>query len=127
MAMKRANCKKVIGMNKMQYMYKNRLVAEYAFDVAKNKVYITQVGQELMDKPFGDLKAVSMKVFENFLESRCFPKQRHGCGDLLNALELETYDPFAIVAKTYGRQWDDYYWLKYEGDETIYDNIKLRP
>ena len=80
-----------------------------------------------MDKPFGDADFVSMKVFAEFLESRCFPKQRHGCEDLLRALELEAYDPFAIVAKTHGRQWDDYYWLKYEGDETTYDSIKLRP
>ena len=113
-------------MNKMQYLYKDRLVAEYVFDIAKKRVYITQIGQELMDKPFGSADSVSMKIFEEFLESRCFPKQRHGCKDLLKALELETYDPFAIVAKTYGRQWDDYYWLKYEGDITTYDKIKLR-
>ena len=118
---------KVVLMSKMQYMYKDRLVAEYVFDIAKNRVHVKQIGQELMDKPFGDAEVVSMSAFEDFLESRCFPRQRHGCKDLLAALELESYDPFSIVAITYGRQWDDYYWLRSEGDETSYDSIKLRP
>ena len=41
---------KELHMDKMLYMCKNRLVAEYIFDVAKNRVYISQIGHELMDQ-----------------------------------------------------------------------------
>ena len=108
------------------YMYKDELVAKYTLDSLKNKVYIEQVRNKFLDRNFGNNTVINMQEFDHFLESRCFPRQRQSCKEVLESLKLETYDPLAICLRTYGRQWDDYYWLKQEGEEISYASIKLR-
>lgn len=111
---------------KITYMYKNEPVAEITTSIDSDKVFVYQIRHELMDKPFGGLSEVSSAMLEEFLESRCFPRERHSCKQLLKELGLDIYDPLSIVLKTHGQQYDDYYWLKFEGAEVDWDDIKMR-
>ena len=113
-------------MSKFYYMNRDRVVAEFDLDFAANKVAVNQIGEELLDRPFGDSKCVSISDFMEFLESRCFPRERHGAKKLCKSLGLDTYDPLGIVTVNFGRQWDDYYWINYDGSEKDYESIKLR-
>ena len=47
-----------------------------------------------------------------FLEERCVPKTRENIGLILDELELDIFDPIAIVDKTQGRMAEDLQWLK---------------
>lgn len=44
---------------------------------------------------------------QQFLESRCVPRQRDGLHYYLTELGLETYDPLEIIRKTEGRMAED--------------------
>ena len=39
---------------------------------------------------------------------------------------LSEHNPIAIVKRTYGLIHEDYIWLKFKGDPTTYDEIKIR-
>ena len=47
--------------------------------------------------------------------------------ELLKLLDVQCYDPMAIVRKTHGIQNEDYCWLKFgDDDRTVYEDVKFR-
>lgn len=60
------------------------------------------------------------------LEGRCFPRNRANADDLLRRLELKHYHPLDIVRKTHGLMRNDYVWLRFEGEQLTYDDVKIR-
>ena len=52
--------------------------------------------------------------YEEFLESRCFPRQRDKIKLVLEDLNLPFYDPFMIIEKTEGRMAEDDFWIRIE-------------
>ena len=52
--------------------------------------------------PFGVRKSATIKDVEEFLESRCFPRQRANAKQLLHSIGLDVYDPLAICRITNG-------------------------
>ena len=66
-------------------------------------------------KAFGNKDIVSFDDFEEFLNSRCFPKSRDMLKVELERLDIPYYDPLLIIEKTNGRVDGDNYWLKIEG------------
>lgn len=53
-------------------------------------------------RPFGVREKATIKDVERFLESRCFPRQRANARQLLHAMGLDFYDPYAICRITNG-------------------------
>ena len=45
--------------------------------------------------------------FQAFLESHCVPRARDGLRHYLRELELDQYEPLAIIRKTQGRMAED--------------------
>ena len=112
---------------KFKYMYKSDCMADVEFNIRNNTVTVLNHTNDLINRPFGRSEHPDMNDLEEFLESRCFPRARANCAQLLADLKLPVYDPPAIVMATYGRQWDDYNWILFEGEEADYDrDVKLR-
>ena len=112
---------------KLKYMWKNTCVADMEISICKKKVSVINYTDNILHRPFGRNNSPTMQDLEDFLESRCFPKARANCKQLLNDLGLQAYDPLDICIATHGRQWDDYNWILFEGEELDYEkDIKLR-
>lgn len=60
------------------------------------------------------------------LEGRCWPRNRVGIEEILSSLGLETYHPLEIVKKTHGLKRTDYVWIRFEGENLTYDDVKIR-
>ncbi|MCI5502357.1 MAG: transcriptional regulator, partial [Lachnospiraceae bacterium] len=75
-------------------------------------VYIKNISSYFLNHPFGPKTEVSWDELERFLESRCFPKERPNCKELLHLLGVDSYDPWQIIRKTEGRMCEDHMWLK---------------
>jgi hypothetical protein len=60
-----------------------------------------------------------------FLLGRSFERARPDCDELLNYLGLETYNPYEIVQKTHGVCPDDYWWLKFDGEEINWSDVNV--
>lgn len=78
----------------------------------EEKIAVINETDDLLHRAFGIKAKPDWEDFEKLLESRCFPRTREDIDLILEDLELETYDPFAIVERTGGRMAEDRQWFK---------------
>ena len=114
-------------MMKLKYMWKNDCVADIEYDFMSRKVFVINYTDVIWKRPFGVHLDPSFQDFENFLESRCFPKDRVNRDQLLEDMGLFAYSPYGIVKIMHGVQSDDYGWILFEDEDLDYErDIKLR-
>ena len=83
-------------------------------DELHKKVKIRNYTQDDLLKAFGVNERPDFKTYEEFLESRCFPRSRDKMKIALEELGLPFYDPLLIVEKTQGRMAEDDFWIRIE-------------
>lgn len=108
-------------------MWRDELSAKVIVDSKRQVVDVKQYTDDILARPF--LKRdedVTVDDVMNFLEDRCFPRERVNARQLLNDLGLKSYNPLRIVKKTHGLMVDDFLWIKFRGEKVTYDNIKIR-
>lgn len=104
-------------------MWKDKKVATVRV-TTEGRISCDRYTTDPMDNPLPfDLTADSLN---HFFESRCFPRTRANAKEILKQLGLSYYTPLGIVRKTYGLQLDDFYWIRFKGEEVQWDSIKLR-
>lgn len=103
----------------------NTLVATVFVDTQEGIVKVEQFTDLIPLRPF-NMEPITIPNVIDFLESRCFPRTRANADQLLKDLGVSIYDPIAITKRTHGLQLEDYMWVRYKGDTTTYDQIKLR-
>jgi len=114
-------------MLKFKYMWKGDCTAEVTADITTKEITVVNYSDDWLMRPFGLNESPTMDDLNEFFESRCFPKSRNNCKELLQDLGLHTYDPLDICLVTYGRQWDDFNWILFDGEDVDYErDIKLR-
>ena len=77
-----------------------------------NEVSVVNHVESFLDKAFGVNETPTYEDYEEFLESRCFPRTRDKMKLVLKDLGLDYYDPYDIVKKTKGRMAEDNFWLE---------------
>jgi hypothetical protein len=107
-------------------MYKNEKFAYVEYDYTKNYIYFENYVDRPVMLPFGIKKEVTLNDLKDFFQSRCFPKERPSCKQMLRALGVPFYEPELIVRKTHGLQYEDYLWLRFDDEVINYDDIKIR-
>lgn len=96
----------------LEYYNGERLSTRITVDYRTQKVAVVNYTDDLIARAFGVNEDPSFQDYEDFLESRCFPRTRDHLKWVLQDLGLDCYDPLAIVQKTSGRMADDHMWLK---------------
>lgn len=107
---------------KFEYFHKDTLLSTVTYDPVTKKGVSVSTGSELLPFP----EHPTWKQLMNFFEDRCFERGRGDVRQILKVLELDFYDPYLIAQKTRGQLWDDFYWIRFEGDTVTYEDIKLR-
>ncbi len=98
----------------LKYMHDNTLCTLIDVDTIRKQVHIKNYVDHPMFRAFGVNTAPTYADYENFLESRCFPRTRDKMKLILQDLDLPFYDPFLIIQKTEGRMAEDHFWIKIE-------------
>ncbi len=83
-------------------------------DEIKQRVEIHNYVDDLLKRAFGRNEHPTITDYEEFLESRCFPRERDKIKIYLNELDIPFYDPLLIIEKTKGRLTDDDFWIEIE-------------
>lgn len=99
---------------RLKYMYKDRLCTVIDVDDIKQQVKIKNYVSNIMFRAFGKIDNPDYKMYEEFIESRCFPKTRDKMKLILEDMNLPFYDLFLIIEKTNGRMAEDDFWIDIE-------------
>ena len=99
---------------RLKYMYKDTLCTVIDVDDNKQKIRIKNYAENIMFRAFGKIDKPDYGMYEEFLESRCFPRTRDKMKLVLKDMNLPFYDPFLIVEKTNGRMAEDDFWIDIE-------------
>lgn len=99
---------------RLKYMHNQNLCTVIDVDEVKQLVRITNFTDNVFFRAFGKNEAPTYQDFQDFLESRCFPRSRDKMKLVLADLNLPFYDPMMIIAKTQGRMAEDNFWISME-------------
>ncbi|MBR4669513.1 MAG: helix-turn-helix domain-containing protein [Butyrivibrio sp.] len=99
---------------RMYYYYKDTVCTVIDVDEAKRLVKIKNYAKNVMFRAFGVNESPSFEDYEEFIESRCFPRTRDKMKIMLEGLGIPFYDPILIIEKTAGRMAEDDFWIKIE-------------
>lgn len=97
---------------RMEYMCGEECCTAILVNFKERKLLVQNQTADVLHCAFGVKVKPSWEDFEDFLESRCFPETREHLRMILDELELDSYDPLAIVEKTEGRMAEDLQWLQ---------------
>lgn len=97
---------------RLLYMYDDYICTVIDVDEPTRTVHIKNYTNNVMMRAFGKNTEPSYDEFEEFLESRCFPRSRDKIKLELERLAIPFYDPYLIIEKTEGRMADDKFWIK---------------
>lgn len=107
---------------KFQIMWKNELVADVEVFPDTDEVKL----QKHKGFPnFLDNRVDRRRIYE-FIKSRCVEENRSDIREILNQLGIQEYDPWKMVRVTHGVDWDDFYWLRFEGEDFRWEDVRVR-
>lgn len=97
---------------RMDFMCQDELCTTILIDFAKRKIAVRNETEDMIHRAFGMKAKPTWEDFEEFLESRCFPRTREHLRLVLEDVGVDSYDPLAIIEKTRGRMAEDLQWIK---------------
>ena len=99
---------------RLWYMCQNEVCTIIDVEESMRKLKIYNYTNNPLMRAFGKIEKPTFEQYEQFLESRCFPRTRDKMKLMLKELDLPFYDPFMIIEKTEGRMADDEFWIRIE-------------
>ena len=101
-----------------EVMKKDQPIAKIDFCKKNGKIHKT-----IFSDYFLDVSQVSSIVdpisLNDWFESRCFLRSRADKDILLEGMGLKEYNPFHIVKIFQGAMFEDYYWIRFSGQEHL--------
>lgn len=114
-------------MNLFEISVYNRDVLVSKIECGDSYVSFINYIDDALLLPFGTHTRADKGDLHRFLESRCFPRERANCSEILSKLGVPYYDAELICRATHGVQNDDYIWLQFSDEEPVcFDEVKLR-
>lgn len=99
---------------RLWYMHAEKVCSVIDVDEVNKQIQVHNFTDNVMFKAFGNVEQPDYSLYEEFLESRCFPKGRDKMKLILADLNLPFYEPFMIIEKTQGKMAEDDFWIKIE-------------
>lgn len=99
---------------RLWYMYKQEVCTIIDVDERNRTLSIRNYTNNYMFRAFGREENPTFEQYEEFLESRCFPKSRDKMKLVLKELDLPFYEPLMIIEKTKGKMAEDDFWIRVE-------------
>ena len=97
---------------RMDFMCEDELCTTILIDFQRHRIAVQNETEDIIHRAIGIKAKPTWEDFEEFLESRCFPRTRDHLRLVLEDVGVDSYDPLAIVEKTKGRMAEDLQWIK---------------
>ena len=95
-------------------MLKNEVCTIIDVNEREKRVQIYNYTRDNIKRAFGVNEHPTFEEYQEFLESRCFPRTRDKMKLILKELDLPFYEPLMIIEKTAGRMAEDEFWIRIE-------------
>lgn len=69
---------------------------------------------------------ITIKTFQDFLETRLPDKTRTDMPYILRRYGLRFFNPIQMCMKSHGRNMTDFIWLRFDDEELTFNDIRLR-
>ena len=69
---------------------------------------------------------INHQKYDDFLESRVPDKRREDMPDILKRYNIPVYNPIWMIKKSYGRNMNDFLWIKINNEDIDFEEIRLR-
>ena len=99
---------------RLWYMYENTVCSVIDVNELERSVKVYNYIDNPLYRAFGVNMEPNYEDYEEFIESRCFPRNRDKIKLELKKLDIPFYDPIMIIEKTEGRMAEDHFWIKLE-------------
>lgn len=99
---------------RLKYYFRKQLCSIIDVDERNRRVEVYNYQTELIYKAFGNINSPTYEEYEEFLASRCIPKERDKIKIHLKELNIPFYEPMLIIEKTKGKMAEDEFWLEIE-------------
>lgn len=107
-----------------EFFLKENLISKINADFLSGEVTFENFTDDINILPFGIRKKATLEDFYNFLNDRAMPESRFNCKEVLDDIKHQCYDLIEIVKYNKGTSVEDQGWIKFEGDDTTYEDIK---
>lgn len=107
---------------KFQIMWKNKEVA--TVETFKDTDAVTI--KRSPDFPQFLNNTVDRRRVYEFIKSRCVEENRADIKAILSEMKLAEYNPWKMVQITHGVDWDDFYWIRFEGEDIRWEDVRVR-
>ena len=112
-------------MYNFMVMHRNEPVAHVWISDDHMNVRIEKIVHDSLIQPFsGD--DLSINRVYRFLKSRCYEDGRAELQEILNQAELRENNPWEWNRVTHGVTWEDDLWIKFDGEELEWENVRWR-
>jgi putative transcriptional regulator len=99
---------------RLKYYFRKQLSTIIDVDERNRRVEVYNYQTELIYRAFGKVLKPTYEEYEEFLESRCIPRDRDKMKIQLRELNVPFYEPMLIIEKTRGRMAEDEFWIEIE-------------
>lgn len=106
-------------------MYKNEEVAFVHVSADHKEVSIKKIMPDGMKQVFNGSKLDLERVY-SFLKERCFEDGYTDLENVLAKVGMTSNNPWEWNRKTHGVTWEDYFWVKFEGENIVWEDVKWR-
>lgn len=106
-------------------MHQNKPVARVQISDDHRAVRIDKLVPDSIIQPFGGNDLSIHRVY-HFLKSRCYEDGRDDLPEILRQAGLQDNNPWEWNRITHGVTWEDDLWIRFEGEEIGWEDVRWR-
>lgn len=106
-------------------MHQNEPVARVEISDDHKDTKIEKIIPDSVFQPFGGNDLSPERVYQ-FLKSRCYEDGRADLKDILEQAGLKENNPWEWNRITHGVVWEDDLWIRFDGEEIDWENVRWR-
>lgn len=117
------------GLNRLgrklefEYWCEDRLCTSFSVDYGKQSVEVENFTDDIILQAFGR-REITIGTVDEFFRERVFPETRVNCKKLLRQIGFKNYNAESIARKTHGILYNDVFWLRFGGENLIWEDVK---
>ena len=105
-------------------MWQDEEVATVLLSQDKKKIHFQRYVYGIKQPFNGDI--LTVERFYRFLKDRCYEDGRGDLQEILEMAGLSSNNPYEWVKISHGVTWEDFWWVKFEGEEITWDDVRVR-